>query len=337
MNPEDVRAAERVHHGGSDDRDVLDFSANTNPKTPPGTREAYEAALADARRYPADDYPEYRAAAAAYVDCDPASVVPTPGGLAGLRLAMATRIRPGDEVLVPAPSFGEYAREVRLQGGEPTAVRPEAITATDPAPYRTVVVCQPNNPTGAAVEPAALAAYADRCRATGTELLVDEAFCGFTRLPSLAGAEGVVVARSLTKLFGLPGIRAGFLVATGSRLETLQTARRAWNLSSPAAAVGRHVMAAEAFVARTRHRVRTERARLTEALADYGAVRPSRAPFLLFEPAGDVDHLLTAASDRGIALRDARTFDGLDAHVRIAVRQAEHHDELLEVIDDVLG
>lgn len=335
MNPEAVRAAERVPHGGSDDPDVLDFSANTNPETPPGVESVYREALAAATRYPPDDYPEYRGAAAEYVDCTPTRVVPTPGGLAGLRLAIATRVRPGDRVAVPAPSFGEYAREVRLQGGEPVVRPAESILETDPAAFRSVVVCHPNNPTGRAYPTDALRAFAARCREADCELLVDEAFLGFTDRPSLAGTAGVVVARSLTKLFGLPGIRAGFLVAAGERLEELRTARSAWNLSAPAAAVGRHAMRADGFVSETRERVARERARLRDALAQFGTVHPSTAPFLLVEPDVDVDRLLGAVADRGIALRDARTFRGLDDHVRIAVRTEADHDRLLEVLEDV--
>ena len=335
MNPDSLARVDRVPHGGSDDPSVTDFSANTNPETPPGVETVYRAAFDAARRYPPDDYPEYRAAAGAYVDCDPDRVVPTPGGLAGLRLALATRVRPGDRVAVPAPSFGEYAREVRLQGGEPVVQPADEMLETDPASVRTIVVCHPNNPTGRAYPTDELRAFARRCRAADTELLLDEAFLGFTDRPSLAGTEGVVVARSLTKLFGLPGIRAGFLVACGDRLETLRTARRAWTLSAPAAAVGRHAMEADAFVARVRERVATERARLREALAAYGDVWPSQAPFLLFEPRMPVDRLLDALSDRGFALRDARTFRGLDRHVRVAVRTAADHDALLEAMEDV--
>ena len=122
MDPDSVDSVDRVPHGSSDDPDVLDFSANINTRVPEGARAAYDAAFAESRSYPPDDYPEFRAAAAEYVDCDPEQVVPTAGGLAALRLAIATTIRPGESALVPYPSFGEYAREVELQGGEPTLI-----------------------------------------------------------------------------------------------------------------------------------------------------------------------------------------------------------------------
>ncbi|NIC00192.1 threonine-phosphate decarboxylase CobD [Halobacterium sp. R2-5] len=334
MDPDAVRAAGRVPHGGSDDPDVLDFSANVNPRTPPGVREVYEAALGDAARYPNDDYPEFRDAAADYVGCASERVVPTPGGLAGIRLAIETRVEPGDSVLVPYPSFGEYAREVELQGAVPDFVPHDELLDADPSDHAMAVACNPNNPTGTLSDSDALREFAARCRDADTELLVDEAFLGFTGEASLAGTPGVVVARSLTKLFGLPGLRAGFLVATGDRLGDLRTGRRAWNLGTPAAAVGAHAMRQREFVADTRERVASERRRVSRELGDDFGVHGSDAPFLLLDVGDrDVDALCEATESRGVAIRDATTFRGLDSHVRVAVRTPEENDRLLEALD----
>ena len=314
---------------------MLDFSANTNPQRPAGVTQVYGAALSAADSYPSADYDEFRAAAADYVGCEAPEVIPTAGGLAAIRLTVATAVEPGDEVLVPTPSFGEYAREVKLQGGQPRFVSHDEILNTDPAEYALVVVCTPNNPTGDAYDPADLRAFAGRCRDAGTPLLVDEAFVDFTDLPSMAGTEGVVVARSLTKVFGLPGLRAGFAVATGTYRDRLDTARLAWGLGAVAAAVGTHCLRDREFVAATRERVASERARMADRLAARFDVHPSDAPFLLLgRDTGDaVDHIVETAREHGIAVRDARTFRGLDRHVRVAVRLPDENDRLLDALD----
>lgn len=335
MDPDAVREVDRVPHGGSDDPDLLDFSANTNSRTPPGVEAVYREALGASRRYPNDGYPDFRDAAATYVGCEPDHVVPTPGGLAAIRLAIGTTVEPGESVLVPTPSFGEYAREVELQGATPAFVAHDQVLDADPTEHALAIVCTPNNPTGEAYDPDELRAFADRCRAADTRLLVDEAFLGFTDIPSIAGEPGVIVARSLTKLFGLPGIRAGFAVATGPELDALGTARRAWNLGTPAAAVGARCLRADEFVAETRRRTERERERLRAALTSRFEVYPSDAPFLLLDVGDrDVDGLLAHARQHGIALRDARTFRGLDSHVRIAVKDADANERLLEVLAD---
>jgi histidinol-phosphate aminotransferase/threonine-phosphate decarboxylase len=325
----------RVPHGGSEDPLLLDFSANTNPRTPEGVTQVYEAALSPAHAYPSEDYYEFRAAAADYVGCTAPEVIPTAGGLAAIRLTIATTVTPGDSVLVPTPSFGEYAREVRLQGGDVEFVAHDRILAANPSDHALAIVCNPNNPTGDAYDPERLRAFTQRCRATGTPLLVDEAFVDFTDQPSLAGETGVVVARSLTKMFGLPGLRAGFAVATGEHRTHLDTARLAWGLSSVAATVGAHCVQAEEFVAETRKRVRTERARMADRLGTRFDVAPSEAPFLLLDVGSSetVDDVLSVVREHDIAVRDARTFRGLDQHVRVAVRLPDENDRLLDALD----
>ncbi|WP_434522933.1 threonine-phosphate decarboxylase CobD [Halorubrum sp. AS12] len=333
MNRERAAALGREPHGSSDDPDLLDFSANTNPEVPDGVERVYRAAFETARTYPPEPPAAFRAAAADYVDCDPEQVVPTPGGLAAIRAAVALAVDPGDTALLPAPSFGEYAREVRLQGGDPAFVEADRVLDADPSGHALAVVCTPNNPTGTGYDREALLAFAARCRAAGTVLLVDEAFLGFTERESLAGTDGVVVARALTKLFGLPGIRAGFAVATGDLGAALRGARRAWNVSAPALATGEYCLRQEEFVSETRDRVRRERERMRAALAERYEVSPSEAPFLLVDVGDrDVDRVVERARDRGVAVRDARSFRGLDSHVRVAVRRPAENDRLLAAL-----
>ena len=335
MDPEAVDGTPRVPHGSTDDAHVLDFSANTNPDRPSGVASVYDSALASSRRYPPDDYCTYRVVAGEYVGCDPKRVVPTAGGLAALRLAFEVSLEPGDSALIPVPSFGEYEREIRLQGAEPEFVSYDEILTVDPADHAAAVVCNPNNPTGNAYPAADLRVFAERCRQAGTVLVVDEAFLDFTDRPSLAGEAGVVVARSLTKMFGLPGLRAGFAVASGELGRRLAAARPTWGLSTPAAQVGIHCMRRTEFVEETRARVRDERARMRDALEPAFGVHSSDAPFLLLD-VGDreVCELLDAARERDIALRDATTFRGLNSHVRVAVKRPDQNDRLLALLRD---
>ncbi|GAB6860313.1 threonine-phosphate decarboxylase CobD [Haloplanus litoreus] len=333
MNPDAVAGVERVPHGGATDATILDFSANTNPERPSGIVSVYESAYGAATHYPNDDYCEFRTAAGEYLGCEPRAVVPTAGGSAALRLAFEVTLGGDDDALLPRPSFGEYEREVRLQGAEPTVVDHDDLLWTDPEPYDVAVICNPNNPTGEAHPLADVRAYAEECRAADTVLIVDEAFLDFTDHRTLAGEPGVVVARSLTKMFGLPGLRVGMAVARGHLRERLEAARPVWGLSTPAADVGAYCLRQTRFVARTRDRVRRERERMTDALEPAFDVWPSEAPFLLLD-VGDrtVEDVVDAARRNGIAIRDATTFDGLDSHVRVAVRRPDENDRLVAAL-----
>jgi threonine-phosphate decarboxylase len=333
MDPDAVADVERVPHGGASDPTLLDFSANTNPERPRGIAGVYESAYGAATRYPGDDYCEFRAAAGEYLGCEPLNVVPTAGGIEALRLAFEVTLDADADALLPKPSFGEYEREVRLQGADPTFVACDGVLATDPAPYDIVVVCNPNNPTGDSYPRADLVAYAQQCRAADTVLIVDEAFLDFTDRRTLAGESGVIVARSLTKIFGLPGLRAGLAVATGDLRRRLDAARPAWGLSTPAADVGAYCFRKTKFVAETRDRVRRERRRMADRLDAAFEVYPSDAPFLLLGVHDrPVSEVIDDARRAGIAIRDATTFRDLDSHVRVAVRRPDENDRLLDAL-----
>lgn len=336
MDPDSVQEVARVPHGGERDEDLLDFSANTNPRTPPGIDAVLDRAMEQARAYPPEPAASFRKAAGTYLDTDPDQVIPTPGGLAAIRLAMEVTLGPGDSALVPYPSFGEYGREVRLQGATPKFVPYQTFPSADPGPHELAILCNPNNPTGELYDRQALHAFVERARATDTVVLVDEAFLGFTEQPSLSGTEGVVVARSLTKLFGLPGLRAGFAVATGDLRKRLEAARRTWNVGVPALEAGIHSMQAGEFVDETRSWVRREREKIRQALSAAYDVHPSDAPYLLLEVTGrPVDDVVASARQAGIVIRDARTFQGLDSHVRLAVKGPKANRRLEEVLLDV--
>ena len=331
MDPDSIDSVGRAVHGGS--TAPLDFSANTNPERPPGVAAVYEDALDDAARYPDDSYAQYREAAADYVDCDLGEIVPTAGGTEAIRLALATHVSPGDSVLVPTPSFGEYAREIRLQGATPAFVPHDRIHDSSVGEHAAAVACTPNNPTGDLLPRAKLERFASRCRRAETLLVVDEAFLDFTETESLAGRDGVVVCRSLTKMFGLPGLRMGFACATGGEYDRIETARPTWNLSTPAARVGTHCLRQDEFVARTRGRVARERERMRDRLEREGYdPHPSDAPFLLLDVGGrDVASVIEEVADEGIAVRDCGSF-GLDSHIRVAVKRRDENDRLLEAL-----
>ena len=336
MNLDNVLTTGREPHGSSDDSSLIDFSANTNPRVPEGIERVYREAFDRTRGYPTEPPTKFRELAAEYVDCDPEQVIPTPGGLAAVRRAIDLLVNAGDSVLVPSPSFAEYAREVQLQGGHAELVSETDILTANPEAHAVAIVCNPNNPTGTFHDRQAILSFADRCRETNTTLLIDEAFLGFTHQQSVAGTEGVVVARALTKLFGLPGLRSGFTVATGRLREALTTARRPWNLSAPALATAEFCLQQADFIDDTRERVRRERSRMADRLTERYRLHDSGAPFLLIDVGErDVNAVVARARERGIAIRDATTFRGLDSHVRVAVRLQAENNRLIEVLESV--
>ena len=326
--------AGRLPHGGTGDPWTLDFRTIANTEVPSGVAHVYEAGLSELKSYPADGYVEYRAAVADWLDCEARDVVPTAGGVHAFRLTVATTLTEGDTAVLPAPSFQEYAREVRLQGAEPRFVPQADVVDVDPEEADLVVAAQPNVPVGTAYDPADLHGLAARCRDRGATLLVDETLRAFTDYESLAVTDGVVVTSSLTEQYGLPGMRVGFAAARGRHRDRLDAARNAWTLSSVAASVATHCLRAEGFLADSRERVRRERERMRERLALRYEVLPSEAPYLLLDLGSSeaVDEFIRTLREHDMSVRDARCFRGLDRHVRVTVRTREDNDRLLGAI-----
>ncbi|ELZ91944.1 L-threonine-O-3-phosphate decarboxylase [Haloferax mucosum ATCC BAA-1512] len=336
MDPASVPDVDPVSRGGAADHSVVDFSLGSNPEHPSGLAGVYESVLSTSRRYSLDDHSEFRVAAAEYVGCKPDEVVPAAGAIEALRLALGVTVSPGDTVATPEPCCGEYGREIELQGGtQVRAPRDEFLRTVDPEDHATVILGHPSHPTGEAYPTDELRAFLTECQWADTPVIVDESFLGFTRLPSTAGLDGVITLRSVTNVFGVPSLRAGFAAATGELYDKLSRARCTWVLSSPAVEVATYCLKQDEFLEATRDRTERERSRVTAELEVLGyETHSSDGPFVLFR-ADDVDSVLRETRRRGFALRDARCYRTFDSHVRMTLRRPHENDDLLDVLAEV--
>jgi histidinol-phosphate aminotransferase len=202
-----------------------------------------------------------------------------------------------------------------------------------------VVVGNPNNPTGN-LDPARILEGLAR---PGRVLVVDEAFMEFSTgepesLAHRSDLPGLVVVRSLTKAWSLPGLRAGYLIGEADLVATLAAMRQPWAVNSLACAALAFCAADRATPRRVAEEVAAAREALVEALARLPGVRtwPSAANFVLIR-VPDGPAVRTALLARGIAVRRADTFPGLGPdHLRLAVRGADENEILVEALREVL-
>lgn len=347
----------RVHGDRMVEPGQLDFAVNVVEGGPPAwLRRELAAALDHAGAYP-DERAAARALAARHRRA--AEEVVATNGSAEAFWLLASALRPACAVVVH-PSFTEPEAALRAAG------HPVERAWRDPAPgpdgfgfaldpdgvpehADLVVVGNPNNPTGT-LDPAASVAKLAR---PGRVLVVDEAFMEFDgpeEPQSLAGRgdlPGLVVVRSLTKLWALAGVRAGYLLAPAPLAAALRAARQPWSVNALALAAltawardeGGAASAHRAAVAR---RVADARRALTAALAALPGVRvwPSAANFLLLQvpsPPGGAA-VQAGLGARGIALRRAGTFPGLSAdHLRVTVRDPASNRRLVAALAELLG
>lgn len=328
------------HHGDSEATPgLLDFAVNVyDGPRPSWLDEALHASLRTAEVYP-DAAPATEAIAQRH-DRDRAEVLPTSG--AAEAFTLVARLRPWRRPVVVHPQFTEPHAALEQAGHTVTTVlcRPELGFALDPGAVPEdadlVVVGNPTNPTGI-LHPAA--SLRSLCR-EGRLVVVDEAFMDAVpgEAESLIGQPlpGLLVIRSLTKHWSIPGIRAGYVVGDRTTIAELRRAQTPWSVSGPAiAATVACLSPAAGAEAHARALAIDEwRAGLQAGLTERGIEHvPSSAPFVLAK-VGEGVH--AALRDHGVAVRRADTFPGLDGSwVRIAVRPPESTDRLLTVLKEV--
>jgi len=344
--PEPPAAGGHVDLDAHGDRMVpdggVDFAVNVWGDGPPAhLRAVLAAALDDVGRYP--DLAAARAAAAARHGRDQADVLVAAGAAEVFRLLpAAARVR---LAAVVHPAFTEPEAALRAAGVAVTHVvrDPAAGWALDPAAVPAeadlVVLGNPTNPMGTLDPPERIAAL---CR-PGRITVVDEAFVDFVADPGAslaarADLPGLVVVRSVTKLWALAGLRAGYALAPPGLVRRMAALRQPWPVSGPAAAAVAACCADEDHRLAVAAAVAAARADLGAGLARLPGVTtwPAAANFVLARvPDGPaVDAALRA---RGIAVRPS-TFPHLSPdHLRIAVRDPARHRLLESALSEILS
>ncbi len=338
---------------------ILDFSANVNPRgLPLGARGRMRQCAADPalwQRYPDAEYRSLRAALARKHHV-PIDSILVGAGATALLGATIQALRPS-RCLLPVPAFSEYAHLCSVAGvnTDEFSLRQENGFRMDIGLYRAtledhpcdlLILTNPHNPSGALLRKLEVLAILEHARVHGTFIIVDEAFMDYAPNESViqqaAQISNVAVMRSLTKFYGCPGLRVGFLVGAPETVSRIAPAVATWSVTTLAVEVLQEAIQDEAFAEETFCSNRTDRESLAASLVRMGAkVFPSHANFLLVRlKEGWPDSTLTRdllLRQRGIAVRDCNSYAGLKRgkYIRVAVRTAEENRQLLEGLREI--
>lgn len=336
--PDDV---DLRHHGDAEvGGGLADFAVNVRTGTPPPwLAERIRASVADLAAYP-DPRPARRAVARRHGRS--AGEVLLTSGAAEAFVLLARVLAPRRAVVVH-PQFTEPEAALRAAGHQVERVVLAKDFTLDPAAVPSdadlVVIGNPTNPTSVLHPADAVAALAR----PGRTVVVDEAFMDCvpgepeslaTRLPA-----GVVVIRSLTKTWGLAGLRAGYVLADAHLIERLTEAQPLWAVSTPALVAVEACSTPEAIAEAEAWAVElaAERDRLSAELSTRGlyVVPEARASFLCLS-VPDALGIRALLRQRGYAVRRGDTFPGLGPDwLRIAVRDRPANDALLDVLGEL--
>jgi threonine-phosphate decarboxylase len=338
--------------------EIIDFSANINPLGPSaGIYKALSDNLESIINYPDPDCGELISALAGYLGIDSDYLLM--GNGAAELIYLLARVTGCRKALIPVPTFCEYGLSVLSQGGEVVEVEMEEEEGFK-LPAEKIIklipevdmlfICSPNNPTGRLVDRDVLERILGAAASYDVLVVVDEAFMDFvpqrkcyTMMTSVGKANNLVVLYSLTKFFGIPGLRLGAVAAPKNLIYLMNASKDPWNVNILAQVAGLAGLKDLDHMSRTNTLVNKEKIFLFEGLQDIPGLTPipGAANFILVnvsESGLESGDLADRLGRRGILVRDCRGFNGLAGrYIRIAVKNRPENETLLMAIKDILG
>ena len=322
------------------------LSANENPLGPsPRVVEAVAREAARVHLYPDGGATALRAALARRLGVTPGELLVGNGADELIGLIARAAFEPGDEVVVPEPSFEPYGTSATIAGAR-AVPSPLAGYATDLEDVRrkvtdrttAVMLCSPHNPTATIVREKPLRAFLDALGDDPPLVILDEAYRDFVDDPEypdgvalLRRHPRLILLRTFSKIAALAGLRVGYAVARAETLDWLNRVREPYNVNRLGQVAALTALEDEAHWERSRRFVIEERRFLSEGLGRRGyTFPPSQSNFLLVkvpDAAARREKLLRA----GILVRDGADV-GFPGHLRISVGLRATNEKLLSLL-----
>ena len=329
--PDPHQAAKQL---GIPRQDLIVLSRNENPY---GPSPLVGAALQDGQfhRYP--DSRPFLEALAGYTGFSPEWLVAGAGMDEIISTICRIFLGPGDRALIPVPTYNFYALAAGLCGARPEYRTRIVGSAMDPRlpGLKMVFLCSPNNPTGEALSEDSVRSVLEK---TDAIVFLDEAYIEFAG-KSLAGLvmeyPNLVVGRTLSKAFGLAGMRLGYAIAPPWIAEQYRRVAPMFSISSPSLAAGTAALGDLDWMKECVRRIVSERERMRSKLP---CALPSQANFLFLQTRRRSKALAEQLLCRGIIVRDCSSFHGCGERcLRVTVGRREENDRFLEELEILDG
>ena len=292
--------------------------------------------------YPSENSDSLRARIASEFDVSPQEVIVGNGSDELLDMTSKCFIDPGDKFCSPSPTFGMYKFYARVNLATicEKPLRPdfsmdaEAVISEG---AKLTAICQPNNPT------ANLFDRRDVVRVLSESsgvVILDEAygdFCGSDMLKDAMAAPLTIDTRTLSKAYGLAGLRAGFAIARKEVIEELRRVRTPFGLNSFTEAVVTRALDHRSWVRETVAEMKKERAYLDGKLRALGfRTYPSECNFLIAKSPVNGPALVSSLRARGVAVRDCTPFPMMNDHIRVTIGPRTMMDRFLSEVEGLV-
>ena len=343
------------HSTNSRNNGILDFSASINPLGyPENVRKVILENFDDILHYPDIDCTSLRKYIGQKVG-HPEDEIIVGNGSTELFYLIPRALKPAKGIIFQ-PTFSEFAEALKCSHA--TAVN-NVLTSEenfcftyresyfDDEKVKMFFLCNPNNPTGQLVEKAVILSMVRQH--PDITFVIDEAFIDFVEEPekySVINETGtmrnLIVVRSLTKFYGFPGLRIGYLAAHADLIIKMMEYKEPWSVNALAQCAAMTALEDKEFISRSREFMFTERLYLFNELSSIQGLSPYKPTanyiFIKINKNGMTSLLLRERLlEHGIAIRDCSNFLGLnEKYFRVAVRTREENTMLVSTLKTLL-
>jgi len=305
-------------------------------------------AQVEMNRYPTEQPEDLRHALAEYDGVDSECILVGNGSNEITYTFGLAFLDPGDPVVLPRPMFSLYEKVMRLQETDLTSVPPRddfrfdagalAAAAAETDAVLTVLTT-PNNPTGLAMT---LDEIEHVVTASSGLVVVDEAYVEFnpegTAIELLDQHPNVLILRTLSKGFGLAGVRLGYLIAHPAVVQELMKARLPFMVDRFAEQTALAVLQRPGLIEQRVRRLQDSIGTLTEALQAMDGIEvvPSQANFVIFTTPAPADALQDRLADRGVLVRNMGGYPELEGYLRVSAGTEAENNAFLGALEESL-
>ena len=336
---------------GIDENKILDYSANISPLgLPEHIREAIISAIDGTINYPDPECMALREAIGKEDKVDPHCISCGNGG-ADMLYRLAFGLKP-KKVLLPVPAFVEYEEAMTAAGAEmiyypmkELLMIEEEIIERITSDIDLIIICNPNNPTGLLTKRELIIKVLEKAKEMHTMVMIDECFleicreeAEYTVKPWIHQYDNLMILKSFTKLYAIPGVRLGYLISGNSQIiEKVNRSGQAWSVSHIAQCAGiaalgnpEYKMAVIDTVEKEADFMKAELKKLPLQLYD------GKANYLFFRTPGisDLDKKIEVY---GIMIRNCSNYVNLGTdYWRVAVKSHEENLQLIAALREIL-
>jgi len=340
-----------VVHGGvysaglEFDPKILDFSSNVNPfGFPPAIRNDLKKNSNLFSVYPDSDSTRLRANLEKYTGI-PKSQIIVGNGATEIIYNFSKAFLNKRNVSIPIPTFGEYESAARLNGARVSYFKTMNLNQDIDNFLKTIsknhciFVCNPNNPTGVLTSQKNMLKILDLSHDKSTLVFVDECFIELASNPKesivskLHEFDNLFILRSMTKSFGLAGLRVGYGLGSKKMIGILNKIKIPWNVSGIAQNIAIRALSSRSHLEKTRKLIEKERKFLNNSISKINGFwcYDSNANFILIKSKIRSKQLQKKLLRKNILIRDCSSFKGLDnKFIRIAVRTHNENQRLVK-------